>query len=179
MDTELEQILDDEYLDDLTNWDVPELRAARTRCQRVETSLSYLRRLAQGRADIVQAELDRRTGGGDPEDLDDLVARLPDVLSEGSRPAHVGPMPQHLAPGRIEGALAEELADMEVEAHLSELSEVPTDWLERTGDRLVDYERRVSDLRRSLFERIDALGSELARRYREGAADIDAIIGGH
>lgn len=177
MDTELEQVLDGHFLDGHESVDNDRLRAMRRRCQRVETTLSYLRRLAQGRIDIVTAELDRRAHGGDPVDLDDLVARLPAVLSDGTRSSQVGPMPQYLAPGRVEGELAEELAGMELEAHLSELPDVSTDWLEAARGRLVDYERRVSKLRHELFDRIDTLGVELGRRYRDGEANIDAVIG--
>lgn len=177
MDTELEQILDDSFLDGHEALDVDHLRAMRLRCQRVETSLSYLRRLAQGRIDIVTAELDRRSQGGDPLALDDLVSRLPAVLSEGTRSNQVGPMPQFLAPGRVEGKLADELAAMEFDAHLSELPEVSGEWLDETRQRLVAYEQRVSQMRRRLFDRIDTLGAELGRRYRDGDADIDALIG--
>ena len=177
MDTELELVLDDGFLDGYESFDADRLRAMRQRCQKVETSLSYLRRLAQGRIDIVSAELERRQGGGDPLDLDELVARLPAVLSDRTRSSHVGPMPQVLAPGQIEGRLADELAGMEFDAHLSELPDVSVEWLRSTRDRLVDYEHRVSQLRRALFDRIDTLGVELGRRYRDGAADIDAIIG--
>jgi hypothetical protein len=177
MDTDLEQVLDDRFLDGHETFEADRLRAMRQRCQRVETSLSYLRRLAQGRIDIVTAELDRRAKGGDPFDLDDLVSQLPSVLSDRTRSSQVGPMPQFLAPGRVGGALAEELAGMELDAHLSALPDVSADWLESTRERLVDYEQRVSKLRRALFDRIDTLGAELGRRYRDGAADIDTIIG--
>lgn len=177
MDTELEQILDGHFLDGYETFDAERLRAMRQRCQRVETSLSYLRRLAQGRIDIVTAEIDRRASGGDPLDLDDLVARLPTVLSDRTRSNQVGPMPQFLAPGRVQGELAEELAAMEIEAHLSDLPDVSAEWLENTRGKLVAYEQRVSKMRRELFGRIDTLGVELGRRYRDGAADIDALIG--
>ncbi|HET8930629.1 MAG TPA: hypothetical protein VFN21_08235 [Acidimicrobiales bacterium] len=177
MDTDLSQVLDDHFLDGHETFDADRLRTLRQRCQRIETSLSYLRRLAQGRIDIVTAELDRRAKGGDPFDLDDLVSRLPEVLSDRTRSAQVGPMPQVLAPGRVEGALADELAGMEFDAHLSELPDVSTEWLESTRESLVAYEQRVSKLRRALFDRIDTLGVELGRRYRDGDADIDSIIG--
>lgn len=178
MDSELDRILDPHFLDDHETFDVERLRDMRERCRRVETSLSYLRRLAQGRIDIVDAELSRRADGGDPADVDDLVGRLPEAMSEHSASDHAGPMPRSLAPGRIDGALAEELAGMEVESRLNEPAEVTDDWLRSTRERLGDYERRVSELRRVLFERIDTLGSDLVRRYRDGDGDIDAIIGG-
>lgn len=176
MDAELDQILDGHFLDGYETLPVDELRARRQRCQRVETALSYLRRLAQGRIDIVTAELERRASGGDPAEIDALVAQLPAVLSARTRSDSVGPLPQYLAPGRVEGELADELAAMELDAHLSELPEVSVKWLRDTRERLVEFEQRISGLRRSLFERIDTLGVELGRRYRDGDADIDTIF---
>lgn len=178
MDDELARILDDHYLDGYETFDADRLRSMRGRCQREETALSYLRRLAQGRIDIVGAELDRRANGGDPSDLDDLVARLPGVLADRTRAANPGPMPQYLAPGKVDRDLADELASMEIEAHLSRLPEVTTDWLIETRRKLEAFESRISQVRHTLFDRIDVLGEELARRYRDGAADISKVISG-
>ncbi len=46
---------------DLTALSLPELRTLRREAQRDEADLSYLRRLLQGRIDILRAELARRT----------------------------------------------------------------------------------------------------------------------
>lgn len=178
MDSELEALLEPHFLDGLTDRDLAEIRAMRERCQDLETALSYLRRIAQGRIDIVSAELARRDDGGDSADLEALLERLPQVLSDRTRSTGAGHLPRYLAPGRLEGTLVEELAHTEVEAHLSELPTVTTDWLRRTRDMLMDYERRVSKLRRELFGRIDVIQEELTRRYREGEADIEAVIAG-
>ena len=43
-------------VDDVTTLSMDELRAKRAESQAIETGLSYLRRLAQGRLDIVAAE---------------------------------------------------------------------------------------------------------------------------
>src|SRR3954466_16083473 len=82
MDAELERLLADDYLDDLGARPLGELRALRGECQAVETQLSYLRRLIQGRHDIPTGEIERRRNGGDPEDLHGLVERLPEILSD-------------------------------------------------------------------------------------------------
>ena len=178
MDRELATLLDDHFLDGHADFDVARLRAVRERCQRAETSLSFLRRLAQGRIDIVTAELDRRAQGGDPADLDGLLDCLPSVLSDRTRSSQVGPMPRQFAPEAVDGELADELAAMGFDSHLSDLPAASDEWLTSTRDRLVAYEQRVSGLRQALFERIDALGEDLARRYRDGDADIDALISG-
>ena len=53
MDQELNQILATDYLSGLADRPVAELRVLRAECQSVETKLSYLRRMVQGRHDIV------------------------------------------------------------------------------------------------------------------------------
>ena len=178
MDQELAKILDPYYLHGIDEIPVGEIRARRTTCQEVETTLSYLRRIAQGRLDIVSTELERRLAGGDPGQLEDLIERLPEVLSDRTRAPGSGHHPQNLGPGPLEGALVEELAGMEVEANLTNLPGVPDTWLATTQTRLVDYERKVSGLRRSLFDCIDALQEELGRRYQSGEASVDRLIAG-
>jgi hypothetical protein len=176
MDQELAEILDPRYLEGIDEVPVAEVRARRSSCQEVETALSYLRRIAQGRLDIVSTELERRSAGGDPGHLEDLIERLPEVLSDRTRGPGVGHLPTTLSPGPIEGALVEELAAMEVEATLTDLPGVSDAWLRTAQERLVAYDRKVSGLRRSLFDRIDALQHELGRRYRSGEASVDRLI---
>lgn len=179
MDQELDEILDPSYLEGIEELSVAEIRSRRATCQDVETALSYLRRLAQGRLDIVSTELDRRSAGGDPGNLEDLIDRLPEVLSDRTRGPGSGHLPQTLAPGPVEGALVEELAGMEVEARLTDLPGVADAWLEATRDRLVEFDHKVSGLRRALFDRIDTLQDELGRRYRTGEASVDRLIAGN
>jgi hypothetical protein len=38
------------------------------------------------------------------------------------------------------------------------------------------FESAQSDLRRQLFDRIDALTAELVRRYRDGDASVDTLL---
>src|SRR5690242_10810807 len=69
-----------EIVDGRTALSMDELRAKRAESQAVEVGLSYLRRLAQGRLDIVAAEQRRRAEGGEPVDHDHLVESLSDIL---------------------------------------------------------------------------------------------------
>ena len=66
MATALDDLLDPGYLGDLTARTMDEVRRMRAECQEVETGLSLLRRLVQGRLDIVGLELARRAEGGEP-----------------------------------------------------------------------------------------------------------------
>ena len=178
MDSELERILADDYLGDLGSRTLPELRGLRSECQEIETELSYLRRLTQGRIDIVGGELHRRRSGGDPNDLSGLIERLPEILSDRTRSLGAGHLPQAMAPGQVTGELVEELAGINVEAHLTELTSVPDGELSLTLSRLDAVEHRVSALRKSLFGRIDAIQAELAHRYQTGEATVDALLAG-
>ena len=85
MTPEINVVADPSFVADLGERAMEELRAVRSRCQSLENSLSYVRRLIQGRFDIVGGELQRRREGGDSGDTSDLIGRLPDILSDGSR----------------------------------------------------------------------------------------------
>ena len=69
MASDLGELLQPVYLGDLTTRAMDEVRAMRAECQEVETGLSLLRRVVQGRLDIVGLERQRRADGGDPEVL--------------------------------------------------------------------------------------------------------------
>ena len=84
----------------------------RAECQEVETGLSILRRVVQGRLDIVGLELTRRAEGGEPADLTDLIAQLPEVLADRTHAPGVGRLPQLLAPGELQPDLEAELDEM-------------------------------------------------------------------
>jgi tetrahydromethanopterin S-methyltransferase subunit G len=164
------------FLDQLERRPMREIREMRRRCQDLETSVSYLRRLVQGRLDIAATELVRRREGGDPADLRSLIDRLPAVLAEHTRGAASGRLPTSFAPGDLRGEMAEELMAIDSAARLAEIDVVSDDELAQISERLADLERRVSDLRSALFSRIDTLGEELARRYRSGEASLGDLL---
>src|SRR5438270_10956270 len=80
---ELDRLLDPDYLGDLQSRPIEEIRAMRDECQRAEDGLSYVRRQAQGRLDIVAAELARRNEGKGPSHAADIVDQLPSILGHG------------------------------------------------------------------------------------------------
>ncbi|NUR04488.1 MAG: aerial mycelium formation protein, partial [Streptomyces sp.] len=63
---------------DLAVLSLPELRTLRRDTQREEADLSYVRRLLQGRIDILRAELARRSPAG----AGSVVDRLPEILTD-------------------------------------------------------------------------------------------------
>ena len=157
-----------------------DLRAERNRLQDEDDRVSYVRRAAQSRLDLVRAVRERRDGVG----VDDVSGELRRVLSQhltaGSGPTTARP-PRDGRDDIADGPLVDELDRVCAEGGFSRLSSstapLADDELAALEAALADFERRVSDDRRARFERIDALGSELVRRYREGEADVDSLLG--
>ena len=176
MASDLGALLDPDYLGDLPARDMDVVRAMRAECQEVETGLSLMRRVVQGRLDIVGLELQRRAEGGDPGDLPDLIARLPELLSDRTHAPGVGRLPQMMTPSEMPPELEAELDSIVGAGHLSDLPSVDDTTLRSMADQLATFEQRVSGHRRDLFERIDALQAEITRRYKTGEASVDSLL---
>jgi RsiG-like len=163
-----EELLDPSYLDGLERRPLDEVRAMHETCLVVETELSYVRRLAQARIDILRAEKERRATGGS---VSDLLAKLPEILSDpGPRSAPVASrLPRHLAPDldeHLHGGLDEVVADGTL-ASLPTLSDAE---LDARLDELRETERDVSVRRRAMFDVIDRIEADLTERHKVGRA---------
>jgi hypothetical protein len=176
MDDQVARILDPTYLDDLPGRSIDEVRTMRAECQDVETGLSYLRRVVQGRLDIVGAEIQRRTGGGDPTDVASLIDRLPEILGDHLRAPGNGRLPATLGQGRPDVELEARLDALVAEADLDAIGDVDDDTLGSARERLSELEAEVSARRRELFDRIDALQAEITRRYKTGEATVESLL---
>jgi hypothetical protein len=174
MDDTNERLLDPGYLDGLEARAIEEIRSMRAECQDVETGLSFLRRLVQGRLDIVAAELERREAGGDPADLALLVEQLPAILADHLRAPGNGRLPNTLGPGHVDEELQARV-DTAVTA-LDDLAALTTEDLVASQQELSELEGEISGRRRDLFDRIDALQAELTRRYRTGEATVESLL---
>lgn len=154
------RVLDPGYLDGVDGKSVDELRSMHAECLELETEVSYVRRLAQARIDIVAAELGRRSTGGS---LEDLINALPQILADpGPRAAPASSrLPLKLAPDE-ESEWAPELE--ETDTLLANLPTQSADDLRAAVERLRALERDVSDERRALFGVIDRIDQELAAR---------------
>jgi hypothetical protein len=164
-------------LDDVEQLPVADLRARRAECVAVETSVSFVRRMVQGRLDIVRAEQARRAAGAPASDLGELIGRLPEILGEHARPPGIGRLPQSIEPPEPDPELTRRLDAIAPAAELSALPEVSETELDRLVAELEALEHDVSARRRELFERIDALQSELTRRYRSGEVSVESLLG--
>jgi hypothetical protein len=173
---EVERVLAPDYLGDLTARPLAEIRAMRAECRAVEDKVSYLRRLVQGRLDIVAADLHRRAEGGDPGDLSGLVDRLAEILSDRVHAAGPGRLPTSVFPPDDDDLTAE-LDRVAGAGVIESLETLPDDDVAAVAERLQELERSVSDRRKALFGRIDALEAELTRRYKTGEATVTSVLG--
>ncbi|MFF6999502.1 hypothetical protein ACFY93_31810 [Streptomyces sp. NPDC008313] len=163
---------------DLGRLRLPELRALRRDTQRDEADLSYVRRLLQGRIDILRDELTRRGGPraatashGAPS----VVERLSEILRDA--PARHRSSARHVTVGTPRGEKYRRLAaEMLAEVELSDLRARTDDELGAGMGRLVRYEEEVSRKRQQLQRTTDDCSAEIARRYREGEAQVDDLL---
>jgi hypothetical protein len=173
---EVDRVLADDYVGDLAARPIQDVRAMRDETKIVEDTVSYRRRMIQGRLDIVAADLRRRAEGGSPIDVGTLIEQLPDILSDRVQGGGTGRLPTGLIPPDEDvTADLDRVAGPDVLGHLSDLSDDAVAELART---LGELERQVSDARKGLFGRIDALNGELARRYGTGEADASGLLTG-
>jgi hypothetical protein len=183
LQADLGRLLTDSYLEGIESKSLDDIRSMRAECQSAEVALSYLRRLAQGRLDIVQAYLVRPAAGAagagaaEPPDLAALVDGLPAILSSGpGRPPGPGHMMTTLAPDTEDSDLTAELDSVVSSDEIGRLGELSQERLTSMADGLEEIERRVSADRRSLHQRIDTLQAELVSRYKSGRASVDGLL---
>ncbi|EFL40628.1 hypothetical protein [Streptomyces griseoflavus] len=165
---------------DLTVLSLAELRTVRRDAQRDEADLSYVRRLLQGRIDILRAELARRPlPQGPPSVLApveaSVVERLPEILRD--TPARHRSSARHVTLGTPQGEEYRRLAAETLsEVALSDLGARTDGELNTAMGRLVRYEQQVSRRRQRLQRTADECSAEIARRYRDGEAQVDDLL---
>ena len=172
----LSRIVADDYVSGREELPIHELRARGNECQEVAAPMDVLRRLVQGRLDIVHADLQRRAGGLEG-DLGTFVEQLPAILSEGRQ---AGTVPRRLPPDlspdvnyRLLTADLDRIMDADTSAGLMSMSD---DEVRRIADELEELERRVSRQRGKVHEHSDRLQAEVVRRYKSGEARPDDLL---
>ncbi len=147
-----------------------DLRDRRREAQRDEADLSYVRRLVQGRIDILRAELARRR---DPESP--VVDRLSEILTD--TPSLHRSSARHVTLTTPRGDECRKLAaEALAEVELSDLGARTDEELHTAMGRLVRSEQQVSRRRHQLQRTADDCGAEIARRYRDGEAHVDDLL---
>ena len=158
----LDTILDTAYVHDISKRPDDDLRLMKAECIEVENELSYVRRLAQARIDILDDEHRRRASGGSVEDV---VVTLRRVLSQGgSRPPeeHSRLVDVVAALGDIPWVRGRE--HLIRDSTLIRLPDLSDEELAHALEELRGLEQEVTEQRRRLHVVIDQLNSALLRR---------------
>lgn len=169
----IDRVLAPDYVRDLAQLDLAEVRSRRDDAAQEETDLSYLRRLLHGRIDIVRAEQKRRREGGSSS----VVERLAEILADNV----VGPAPsgagrhQSLEPSRAE-AHRRHVEALVSDADLSDVSSLPDERLDLALRTYSAEEESVSKRRREVQRVVDALNDEIGARYKAGSASVDTLL---
>ena len=158
-------------LPDPSELTLEELRSLRQQLQLEDDAVSYARRVAQARLDLVKAEAQHRSTGSDAVVDEELRTVLSSHLTGG--PAR----PPRPTEDLSDHPLAVELDEICASHGLGRLKSLDDAELSSLLDAVSAFESRVSSDRRARFERLDALSAELVRRYRDGEADVDSIPG--
>ena len=168
----VDALLEPAFLENATTQPMSEVRRLRREAEQQEVNLSYTRRLLQGRLDIVRRELQRRA----EDDGRSLVDLLPEILAEKGRgPAHGLGRHQTVqphAPEEYESWVNSLTAGIDMSA-ISDLTDAK---LEKAARALADAESDLSERRRGVQQVMDGLAAELGRRYRDGEADVAALL---
>ena len=168
-----EALLAEEDLTRLAELDTDALRRLRGACESAEEGISYARRLLQGRLDILRATLNER----DEPEAGRLLASLSTILADGGHvadPAQVRATRVRVPPHAADyTALVDDLV---TEEELVSVDADGLDEVERMVSLLAAVEQELSQRRRALFRRIDALRGELMARYKDGRADVRELL---
>jgi hypothetical protein len=158
----LDRILDPAYVADVAALPLDELRRRHRECQEVETEVSYVRRLAQARLEILAAERERRRRG---DDLHSLVETLGRILADDHPRSGPGSarLPDPLAPAP-DIPWRRGLEHLVSDATLARLPALSDAELERITADLTALEREVSGTRRELHRVAGVLEREVGVR---------------
>lgn len=172
----IDQILDPAYVEGLDAMSTDEIRRRRDAAEEEESGISFARRVLQGRLDILRAEALRRRDAG-ADEAGSVLEALPDILGDergSTDPVHAR-VTRFLVPPSVQYHRrdVDQIADDDSLAGLRERS---VDQLLEMVERLAEKERELSQRRRLVLDRIDALRDELLRRYKSGTADVSDVL---
>jgi hypothetical protein len=168
----IDRVLGEDYLTGILDLPMDEVRALRDEAEQEEVDLSYIRRLIQGRMDIVRAELNHREGGSKGSMLDNLAHVLADEPRAGARGMgrHVTVEPSRVDSHRryVEALVAD--------VDLTDTGARSSDELHHAMRKLSDEEQVLSAKRRQVQTVMDACQAEMMRRYKDGEADVSTLL---
>jgi molybdopterin converting factor small subunit len=156
---------------ELSELSLATVRARRAELQATEDTVSFVRRLAQGRLDIARDEVQRRTSGDAPQDdVTDGIARV--FSTERGTGSNRPPRDTAVV---TDHPLLNELEALCVNVGFGDVRNLDDTELATCCTQLAEFEARMSTQRKELFAQIDVLSNELVRRYRS-SSNVDALL---
>lgn len=164
-DRRIDRILDPTFIEGLEGLSLEALRERRDVAMAEREYLSLLRRLLQGRMEIIGAELETRAGDGE---VAPVVERLPEILGSDEAAGESRGEAVRVGIPDEELALARRSVEMLVaDAGVSDPTSLQGGELAEAIERFTREEREVSSSRRAVIEVLDRVLVELKRRYKD------------
>jgi hypothetical protein len=158
------------YAAGLEDLSLDDVRDRRDECRAELEYLSLLRRLVQGRAEILKAEVERRR---DPQDSGSLVDRLAEILTpDESHASSRGAAVQVGVPDDELAIARRRVERLVADAGIPDPGSLPDDRLATAVDLLFSEERSVSADRAQVIGVLEAVQDELKRRYKEDVSQV-------
>ena len=152
-------------MSDATHLSLSDLRAQRNALQRQEDAVSFVRRLTQGRIDLVHDE-ERRRAANAPAPSGTLTERLANVFGQEHGGGSARPPRETDVPA--DHPLLVQLDELCEEFSFENLESLSDADISALRDALTLFEQSCSQQRHQMFEQIDALTAELVARLRDG-----------
>ena len=151
---------------------IDELRRRRGELQAIDDAVSYVRRVAHGRADLARDAIGRSSDDRDPTPVyarRDLHGELREVLAD--RLLGDEARPPRPVEDYSDHPLAVELDELCAANGFSHLDRLSRGELEQLIAALDGFEQRVSAQRRAVYDELDPLTEELVVRLRAEQAE--------
>ena len=152
-------------MSDARHLSLSDLRAQRNALQRQEDAVSFVRRLTQGRIDLVLDE-ERRRATKAPAPSGTLTERLANVFGQEHGGGSARPPRETDVPA--DHPLLVQLDELCEEFSFENLESLSDADISALRDALTLFEQSCSQQRHQMFEQIDALTAELVARLRDG-----------
>ncbi len=149
-----------------------ELRSARAALQMQEDVISFVRRMAQGRCDLARDEQRRRTDGTPASGIS--VSDIANVF--GQERGGGSSRPPRETTISAEHPLVVQLEKLCQEINFGDLRTLDDQSLESVVKQLSSFEISQSLERKSLFASIDALTTQLVKRYKDDGVNVDSLL---
>ena len=118
----------------------------------------------------------RRCAGGAPARSAELVGRLPSILADDAPRQQAFGLGRHQATEPTNAGASRRAEEKLAAVDVTDLGSRSDEELRELLEILRKQERDVSDTRRRVQAVFDSASAELTRRYRDGEADVNALL---